>query len=216
MDRQRVAVVVALALAGLAAPVTASAGFVVGARVGWAFPFGELRNGVDLDSAVRGQIPLQVDLGWRFADRLMLGGYARLSPGVVGDNVEDACDASSLDCDGPFGWAVGGQVDVRLAPGNAGPWIGAFGGFEALTYGDVSEAVDTDSLELSYEGWEVGAQGGIDFAWGPIVIGPWASVSWGRFTEISAEIGGRDTDIPEWDEATHTWVQVGLRGALDF
>jgi hypothetical protein len=213
---KRVAVVV-LAIAALGAPLPAAAGLMVGARAGWAFPIGEVRNGLDLDSVVRGQIPLQVDLGWRFADQFTLGGYVRLAPGVVANNIEDACDASRVDCDGPFGFAAGGQFELTLAPGRAGPWLGAFGGFESLNFDDVPRRVgETGRIDFKYRGWEAGVQGGIDFAWGVLAIGPFASASIGRYTATEQDISGEDVTRDVIDEANHYWIQVGLRGALAF
>lgn len=212
----KVAVVV-LAVAALAAPAPAAAGFVLGARAGWAFPMGEVSEGQDLDDVVRGQIPLQVDLGWRFADQLTLGAYVRLSPGVVADNLEDACDLGDVDCDGPFGFAAGAQLEFALTQDRAGPWIGAFGGFESLNFDDVPRGIgESGRIDFKYRGWEVGLQGGIDFAWGALAIGPYASASIGRFVDTETDISGDGVraDIPERDEANHTWVQVGLRGAF--
>lgn len=211
--------VVVLAVAALLAPLPATAGIVLGARAGWAFPMGEVRDGLDLDSVVRGQIPLQVDLGWRFADQFTLGAYVRLAPGVVANNIEDACDASRVDCDGPFGFAAGGQLELTLTPGRAGPWVGAFGGFESLNFDDVPRGIDeTGRIDFKFRGWEAGLQGGIDFAWGVLAIGPYASVSIGRYTDTERDVSGDDViiDVEEEDEANHTWIQVGLRGAFAF
>jgi hypothetical protein len=209
----RVAVV--LALLALSAPGQASAGLELGARVGWAFPLGEVSDGGrNLDDVVRGQIPLQVDLGWRFANQLTLGAYVRLSPGVVGNNVEDACDISSVDCDGPFGLAAGGQLEFALGHGGAGPWIGAFGGYESLNYGDVQEGT---SVDFKYRGWEAGVQGGLDFAWGVLGIGPYASASIGRFIDTETDVhDGENVVVDVGDEANHYWIQVGLRGRFAF
>lgn len=211
-------VVVALALVALGAPGQASAGLVLGARAGWAFPLGEVRSGRDLNDVVRGQIPLQVDLGWRFADHVTLGGYVRLSPGVVASNVEDACDLSRVDCDGPFGFAAGGQLELSLTPGRSGPWIGAFGGFESLNYDDVPRGLqESTRIDFKYRGWEAGLQGGIDFSWGVLAIGPYAAASIGRYTTTETDVpSGSNVVADIGDTANHGWVQVGLRGKFAF
>lgn len=191
---------------------TAAHAFFLGARVGWAIPGGDLREGTDLSDQFDGQVPIWVDLGWSVADRVVVGVYGRFAPNVRDSSAIEDCDFPDTDCGG-YGLGLGGQLAFRFGPRNAGPWIGAFGGFEALSF---EEAFAGETADQAFRGWELGAQGGIDFAWGPLVLGPYASVSVGRFTVVDADlsdIGGPTTAIP--DAANHTWIQIGLRAAFD-
>lgn len=208
MARRMLVVSVAVALL---APGLASGGFVLGARGGWAIPGGDLTEGAKVSDQIDGQVPIWVDLGWTVADQLTLGAYVRFAPNVRDSSAIDRCDLVDADCGG-YGLGAGAQVAFRLVPGKAGPWLGAFGGFEALSF---EQGLDTRAADQALRGWELGAQGGIDFAWGPIVLGPYVTFSFGRFTVLDLDLGdvGSPTfEIP--DEATHRWLQLGLRFAL--
>lgn len=204
---RRMLVAVAVALL---TPAAARAGFTLGARAAWAIPGGDITEGIKLSDQIDGQVPIWFDLGWSFDHRLMLGVYFRYAANVRDSDAIGTCDFLDADCGG-YGLGAGAQLQWRLA-GIAGPWLGAFGGFEALSF----EARLGDRVaDQAFRGWEVGGQGGIDFAWGPIVLGPYAAVGAARYTVIDldlGEFGGPTVDIA--DTANHYWIHLGLRIAF--
>jgi hypothetical protein len=140
----------------------------------------------------------------------MLGAYFRYAANVRDSDAIGSCDFLDADCGG-YGLGAGAQLQWRLA-GIAGPWLGAFGGFEALSF---EAGLGDREADQAFRGWEVGGQGGIDFALGPVVLGPYATASVGRYTVIDLDLGdfgGPTADIA--DTANHYWIQLGLRLAF--
>jgi hypothetical protein len=205
-------IVVSLMVA-LLTPAAARAGVTLGARLGWAIPGGDITEGIKLSDQIDGQVPLWLDLGWSFDQRLALGVYFRYAANVRDSDAIGSCDFWDADCGG-YGLGAGAQLTWRLSP-NAGPWIGAFGGFEALSF-EARLRPGDNLADQAFRGWEVGGQGGIDFALGPVLLGPYVAVGVGRFTVVDldlGDIGGPVADIR--DEANHTWINLGLRLAFN-
>jgi hypothetical protein len=204
---------VASLVVALLTPAAAHAGFTLGARAAWAIPNGDITEGIKLSDQIDGQVPIWLDLGWTVDQRLMLGIYFRYAMNVRDSDAISSCDFWDADCGG-YGLGAGAQLQFRFA-GPAGPWLGAFGGFESLSF-EARLRPGDQNADQAFRGWEVGAQGGIDFAWGPVVLGPYAAVSVGRYTVIDldlGDIGGPVADIA--DTANHTWIHLGLRVAFD-
>lgn len=194
------------------APSPASAGLVLGARLGGALPGGDVSNGDALEGYVDFAVPIQLDLAYRLAAPVQLGAYLRIAPAKIDSSISDGCDATNVDCS-VFDLGLGVQVDFRFSPGNAGPWIGGYAGYEQLRY---DYADGTNEFAVTAKGWELGAQGGIDFAWGKLSLGPWGGIGFGQFTSSELEINGISASQDIEDKGTHTWIQVGLRAALSF
>lgn len=205
---RRMLVVLAVALL---TPAAARAGIALGARTAWAIPGGDITEGIKLSDQIDGQVPIWLDLGWSSLDRrLMLGTYFRYAANVRDSDAIGSCDFLDANCGG-YGLGAGAQVQWRPA-GVAGPWLGAFGGFEALSF---EARLGEREADQAFRGWEVGAQGGIDFALGPVVLGPYASASMGRYTVVDldlGDVGGPTADIE--DTAAHYWIHLGLRLAF--
>ncbi len=178
---KRMLVAVAVALL---TPAAARAGFTLGARAAWAIPGGDITQGIKLSDQIDGQVPIWFDLGWTFDQRLMLGVYLRYAANVRDSDAIGSCDFFDADCGG-YGLGAGAQLQWRLA-GIAGPWLGAFGGFEALSF---EARLGDREADQAFRGWEVGGQGGIDFAWGPVVFGPYAAVG-GELARADAPVDG--------------------------
>lgn len=206
-------IVVASLVVALLTPAAAQAGFLLGTRVGWAIPGGDLREGQDLSDQIDGQVPIWVDLGWSVADQLILGAYFRYAPNIRDSEAIDQCDLANADCGG-YGLGLGAQLAFRFGKRNAGPWLGAFGGLESLSF---EQAFGDGVADQSFRGWELGAQGGIDFAWGPVVLGPYATFGWGRYTVLDNDLLDLDETgtLELGDPSDHTWLQLGLRVAFD-
>jgi len=204
---------VSLVLAATLAPSAANAGLVLGGRLGVAFPGGDVVKDSKLADSVDWAVPFQLDLGYRIGQQLTLGGYLRVAPGKLDSAVKDSCDLNGQSCSS-WDIGLGAQVDFRFRQANAGPWLGAFAGYERLR-SDTTEGPDTLSLSLS--GWEIGAQGGIDFTWGVLALGPYGAIGAGQFTTGKVELNGTEIDSGSiTDKGTHTWIQVGLRVGFAF
>jgi hypothetical protein len=202
---------VAMVAVALLTPAAARAGVMLGARAAWAIPSGDITEGIKLSDQIDGQVPVWLDLGWSVDQRLMLGVYFRYAANVRDSDAIGSCDFLDADCGG-YGLGAGAQLQWRFA-GLAGPWLGAFGGFEALSF---EAGLGDRDADQAFRGWEVGAQGGIDFALGSIVLGPYATAGVGRYTVIDLDLGdfgGPTADLE--DTANHYWFNLGLRLAFD-
>lgn len=198
---------VAAAAAVLLTPGLSHAGIVLGARSGWSIPTGDVTEGIELPDQIDGQVPIWFDLGWSLPPNLMLGVYFRYAANVRDSDAIGSCDFLDADCGG-YGIGAGAQLQWRLT-GPAGPWLGAFGGFEALSF--EARLGDRDA-DQAFRGWELGAQGGIDFALGPVALGPFAAVGMGRYTVVDLDLGSLDDDTLDIeDPSNHVWITLGLR-----
>jgi hypothetical protein len=193
------------------APSAASAGFTLGGRLGVAFPGGEIGGGDKLADFVDWAVPLQLDLGGR-GEHFELGGYLRLAPGKLDASIQDGCDASGASCSSSD-LGVGAQVNYHFAAAPAGPWVGGFAGWEMLRY---DADLGGNKMSLSATGWELGAQGGIDFAWGGFVLGPYAVLGFGQFGKATAEVNGSSDTQDITDKGMHRWFQLGARAGFVF
>lgn len=200
-----------LLLVALLAPSAASAGVYLGGRLGVGIPGGEIEKDAKLGDFVSWTVPVQLEAGFG-GERFSAGGYLRIAPGKLDSAVADGCDALGASCS-VFDLAIGAQLDFRFAPGNAGPWVGGFAGYEVLRY---DFAIGGSEASVSAKGWELGAQGGIDFAWGVLRMGPYGSIGLGQFTKSTVESGGASASQEIADKAIHTWIQLGMRGAFAF
>jgi len=201
----------ALLLVSVLVPSAAQAGVYLGGRLGGAVPGGEIEKGAKLGDFVAWTVPIQAEAGFR-GELISVGGYLRLAPGKLDSSISDGCDAAGASCS-ILDFGIGGQVDFRFTPGKAGPWVGGFAGLEILRY---DYALGPNKFAISATGWELGAQGGIDFAWGILTLGPYGSIGLGQFTSADAEINGVSASQDITDKAIHTWIQVGLRGGFAF
>jgi hypothetical protein len=206
---------VALALA-LATPIVArDPGEVrplrLGARVGWAFPFGEAAPGARTSDSVVGAAPLQLDLGWRADRRVVLGAYAAFAP-----TVPTLCRDAS-DCVKSIGSDVRAGALVTFYPTRAGafePWFGVGAGYEWLTapYSDAGAVSTRRYSGAEYALLELGLDWRRSSAF---AFGPYASVALGGFdhAELSTP-AGRFSRSPD-PVARHGWLVVGVRSGWD-
>jgi hypothetical protein len=199
-----------LLLAILFVPSLAAAQLSLGPRTGFAFPLGEVRDGEPLSDHFTGQIPFQIDVGYRITPALTIGGYVSVAPGVASREFKRACDAEGADCT-MSGLRYGLQLDYRFIGVSPSPWIGAGIGWERVRL--TREVVDGDSMEYQLKGTEfLNLQGGVEWKTGRLFsIGPFAMLSVGRYSRVSLD---GETDEIE-DETMHGWLQLGVRGRFD-
>lgn len=209
----------ALAAVALLTPRAADAGLYLGLRAGAAFPSGDLaKNEAAVSDAVDVAIPFQGDAGWLLRSGLMLGLYLRAAPAALDKDVQDACEAlpgKDSECVA-VDFALGLQANWEFAPGEQlQPWLGGFVGWEALAWRASTEGTKTD---IAYSGFELGAQGGLDFLLvPPFKIGPYVQVGWGRFTDQTIDPEGSvkfENSID--DRAWHMWTTVGAKLGVQF
>jgi hypothetical protein len=191
------------AVAVMAMPVVSSAQLQLGARLGYGFAMGEVVADVDQADIAKAQIPIQIDLNYKFSPNLSLGGYFSYAFGTLGDDYSDACDALDVDCS-VSGMRLGIQLNYEFSPGASfNPWAGVATGYEWLS-------VEEDGESASFTGWEyltlqVGADWEMSKGFG---LGPFLSWGIGQY--------GSFEDIDIDDKGTHQLVQIGVRGIFSF
>jgi hypothetical protein len=197
--------------ADVAMPVSSGkeSGFELGARLGWGFPLGDASKDNALSDGISGQIPLQVDLGYRLNPQLFLGGYFMYGIAFV-DECPSGADCSASDV------RLGAQVTYHFTPiteGNAG-WIGG-----GLGYEWASSSVEAGGGEstVSFDGFEFfNIQGGYDFKVSDqFRVGPYGMFTLAQFSNASVEVPGfgeQEGDIEE--KGLHEWLFVGVKGSF--
>jgi hypothetical protein len=204
---RKVSLVALVAVSALAvlAPSLSHAQWNIGARAGYMHGFGEADATFSLDDFSRSQIPFQLDVGYRVGDVLILGGYFSYGVGFESGFVKDSCDAGGIDCSASS-LRFGGQVLFDFPV--IGPWLGLGLGYESVSV----ELDGVASVDMSLRGVEWVLQGGWEFPLMPkFAVGPYASVSMGRYVSFESDVG--DGEIA--DKSFHGWASVGLRGTFD-
>lgn len=190
--------------------------FTVGVRSGYSWGLGDIDSSTALSDAVGYQVPVQLDVGWRFSPSLSIGAYASYGFARPTGLTKETCDSFRLSCSASALRAglqlltyssAGGRErsplwrDPRARDENS-TWLGVGIGYDSIT-------VTMGDADLTATGFEWVAQGGIDFYTGPrSTLGVFASVSVARFTRIDA--GGTSGTIS--GQRLHEWITLGLRG----
>ncbi len=207
-----------------AAPVESSIGsapqrgFSVGARTGWAIPFGSLVKGDSMQANFDGMVPLWFDAGYRLSEQFYAGGYFQWGFALVS---EEVCPRPLLRCkstDLRFGLEVHWHFKSLV---NRGSWAGAFDPWVGLGAGYESTIIQLSAGEAKShqtdEGFEFGhLQLGGDYAG----LAPWRI---GAFTSLAiAEYTNRTTGTPAGSAssspmhpAMHFWLTFGVRVQYD-
>ncbi len=201
-----------------AAPPAAASGLTLGARLAWAPAVGSAADRVPISEELRWQVPIQADAVWRlpwgapapFAG-LSVGAYAswgRARAGTTPCADGAACSGRTI--------RAGAQALWTFAPWilRASPWAGAAFGWEwASSRRERLGAVTT----TRWNGPELAIQGGA--AWhvgGPLAIGPFALVGLGQYSGVGIETQVESASASVRDRAVHAWIQLGVRGTIDF
>lgn len=188
------------------APTATHAAWVVGVRSGYALRFGDVDAGRPMSDLVTGQIPLQLEAGYRFK-ALTLSGFASYGFGSVSGATKDLCDAAGQSCSssslrigGQLLYAFGRPVD------QVEPWIGAGIGYEDIRVKRYTTTTWSGSEWLILEG-------GVDWRFGTAwSMGAFASASLGTYTNVD---GGGGAGVIQ-ERQLHEWVTLGLRGTFSF
>jgi opacity protein-like surface antigen len=200
-------------------------GVEVGARTGYAFSAGNLGappNGTDqnLGDYVSGQLPLWLDVGYRFNAELYLGGFFQYGFGFVNDDKRVACRNANADCS---------ASDIRLGVmgryhfgpvWQLSPWAGFGLGYERGRYSFHQSLIGATNTDFSWSGWEfANFQAGADFHIAPrFVLAPFVSISLGEYQSTSSTtVIGSTTTTNDQDlakKSLHEWILIGVRVAF--
>jgi hypothetical protein len=179
----------------------------IGLRGAYAVPFGKIDDalGDNLDQWIEGDLPLMIELNYRFVEQVLGGIYFSYGFGSNGDFVTQQC-ARGASCSGStLRFGIG--VYYHLMPQNQlDPWFGTSFGYEQFKL-DVSGP--GGSAYLTASGVEFfNAQAGLDFHLSPLfAIGPFVSAAVGRYIYIDAP--GQSGVIS--NKAMHGWFNLGAR-----
>ncbi len=185
-------------------------GFEIGARLGWGFPLGESADENDLSDSISGQIPLQLDLGYRLDPQLFVGGYFQYGIGFVAD---DACGGGA-DCSAS-NVRLGLQATYHFTPvnqGNAG-WLGAGIGYEWASLSAEGGGMEASTTLSGFEFFNI--QGGYDFkVTDQFRVGPYGMFTLAQYSNASLEFNGQEQDGDIEEKGLHQWLFVGVKGTF--
>jgi hypothetical protein len=203
------------ALCALLAPAVPSAQVVLGARVGLAFPFGSVQDGLKAKDQLARAFPLELAASWRFDPNWeagLVGGYA---VGSVGDVQSKDCSLTGVSCTGHL-WRLAARGEWSVREGAWRPFTAGLLGWEW----DVAKWEESSSNweQTAWNGWLVGLEAGVDRLVSPHVeLGAFLGFSLGQYRSISVKgevpgfgsyDGSRGVDSP----TVHTLLSLGLRG----
>jgi hypothetical protein len=194
-----------LAIASSSRAFAADSGFELGARIGVGLPMGDSTKGAALSDGVGLQLPIVVDLGYRFSPAFSAGVYGGYGFVTLASDTSDLCDAAGVDCSASNA-RIGVQAQYHFSPeASMDPWIGAGFGLEWLT-------LSLDEQENSFSGFEfLHLQGGLTWTIGDALeLGPFLDLALGQYSTASSD--DQDVDIEE--TALHQWVFLGLQGVF--
>lgn len=210
MRLRLIPLLVLLAAAAARADAPDESGVILGIRAGYGLPFGHIEQDAEAVREVTdAKYPVWLELGYRFNRRLQGVLYSELAPTRVASEVcvAGGCEAWHL--------RFGAAVQLHLAPdARFDPWIGAGLGIEWLRAEIDAPGATPVRRELTWAGLELPlAELGVDVRVAPRVsLGPYVSVSFGRFTSRSERpVGGSAARDPIDHRDAHGWAQAGLK-----
>jgi len=181
------------------APHTPSdVGLSLGLHVGYAVPFGRLKD-VSIGDAVSGAIPVGIDVGYILEPRLYIGAYFSYAYAIASSSAASICPVDPNDTCSADWFRFGLVAHWHFLPkGTLDPWAGIALGYEVL---NVTES-DADGNAVSSapsHGFELGLQGGVDYK-------PKSFYGFGPYLELSGgHYWGGDSG------PFHGWFGAGLR-----
>jgi hypothetical protein len=201
-----------LALAALLLPAAPSAQPTAALRLAYAPALGDLARGVPMSDAMSSQIPLQLDVLWRFG-AISAGAYGSWG---LGQASGQACKEPGASCSASV-VRVGAQGLWTLEPlGEARilPWAGLGLGWEwAFQRSERLGARTSDT----WSGAEVAVQGGAEWPFaGRFGLGPFVLVGGGRYVRQALDTSADSGSANIGTKAVHVWIHVGVRGRVDF
>ena len=199
------AAVSAFAIAFSLAPAVARAedvGLNLGLRTGYAIALGDAIQRGPMSEGIAGAIPLHLDATFAITPTFNAGLYVAYGNGDKGSKA-DAPESVSTR-------AYGLQANMLFPSG----WAGVFGGLESGNV-DTTVSPSAQTATVTVSGWQAGLQGGADWTVAPsFVVGPFASLAMGQYTEWKDEVAGSSYSKDIRYTAMHQWLTLGLRGSF--
>jgi hypothetical protein len=197
------------------APVRSSRGPVVGLRLGYAMPFGNVADWPDgeMSNTFSGQLAALAELGWRPTPRLLLGGYVGVALGGAAGFTKDSCRSSDASC-AASGARLGFELIYHVLPEKAAdPWLGYGIGLEAnsISQREASRKTTATFTGLEYARFTLGVDLRISPRFG---IGPVLDYSIGNYNHLAADRDGDTSDVSLGTKAVHRWLTLGVRAAF--
>jgi len=163
-----------------------------------------------LSSTIKGEIPLWLDVGYRFNPEMYLGLSFQYAFGLMADGQCPSgvdCSVSDLRLAANFMYHVTPQQPADL-------WLGLGVGYEWL---ELSASAQGQSASESGSGFEfANLQAGVDIAATPtFALGPFVSFSMGEYRSVSLSGPGISMDSDVTSKSLHEWLIFGVRGVLD-
>ncbi len=167
-----------------------------------------------LDYWITGQIPLSLDIGYRFDRHVVIGLSGQYGFGFVNQSHTFPC-SGSVSCSASV-TRIGVEAIWNVLPdGRLGPWVGLGLGYEWFT----SQQTGLVNIVATDSGPEYAhLRGGTDVAiTRGLRTGPFFSLSFGRY-ENQTISGETAPPAPSTFTRTaiHEWLVVGARGTYDF
>jgi len=221
-----------VAIAAVPAPAHAQAkdsGFSLAARVGYGFPMGNVASDstatLALTDDFSGEVPLWLDVGYRFGRSFFVGAYfqysfafVKSSTAFVASQVGQAvCELPGVSCSGSD-VRLGAELHYIFSPeASFQPWAGIGFGYE---WTNLSASAPGVEATLQYRGFEfLNLQVGGDFKVSDaFALGPFVAFSLGQYDTIVLSATGQPSqslDIPSNAKSTHEWLQVGVKGTFN-
>jgi len=223
-------------------PVSPPIGLTLGARAGLALAVGSAQKDLSMSSAVWGALPVVLELGYRFTDRISAGIY--FQAGYAGGSVK-LCEglrtqlilststrytpSAACSVTGGYALRVGLEGLYRLPlPGRTlVPWLGLSVGAEYVsTSVQVKEFGQISNGTYKWDGPEyLGLQGGVEWPLSPgLAVGPYAALTLSRYTSQSLAVSGNGAGVvsgangrslPSDERTVHSWLMAGVKGTFD-
>jgi outer membrane autotransporter protein len=225
--RKRIAVVAVLGvLVAPAAGADSQSGLSLGLRAAYGVPLGTAGDGSRLNQLTSGAVPVQLDVGWRFDEHWLAGGYFSWGPAMTARSAKrDLAAQGATEIDGHAVQRIGVQgIYTALPNARLAPWVGLGLGYEWTRYAQARLETSTGSAdaEIGMGGFEASLQAGADYRlsarW---TVGPFASLSFGQYREHVADVDVRTGTVRDpgttkvSDKGIHEWLQLGVRGTFD-
>ncbi len=183
---------------------------VVGLRLGYMLPGGQVIQDTDLAQGYAGGIPILLGVGYRLVPALTVGVYAQYGILFLSS---DLCPGGA-SCSGRD-IRIGLEAKLHLRPREkTDPWLGLGFGYEwasfAVARGDTND-------NSTYSGFEiVNLMAGLDFHTSKDVrLGPFFGMTLGQFSSVTTTTGGRLANGSVENPALHQWFLMGVHGELD-